>query len=122
MHDGISIEDACLFPPALMNEGAELLIEAGGTKRDLTRVFVDVEHPALSSGCRSGFEIEYRRIDSAEMDDSGEGEAAEAGADDCDGGVVVHGGFLRSEWGVLDARDERAESPPGEARGGFTGK
>ena len=119
MHDGISIEDACLFP-ALMNEGAELLIEAGGTKRDLTRVFVDVEHPALSSGCRSGFEIEYRRIDSAEMEDSGEGEATEAGADDCDG-VLVHGGFLRSEWGVLDARDERAESP-GEARRGFTGK
>ncbi len=119
MHDGISIEDACLFA-ALMNECAELVVEACGTKRDLARVFVDVEHPALGPSCWSGFEIEYRRIDSAEMEDSGEGEAAEAGADDCDG-VVVHGGFLRSEWGVLDARDERAESP-GEARGGFTGK
>jgi hypothetical protein len=71
--------------PALMNDLAERLVQVGGVQRDLPVLLVDVEHAALGSDVSAGLQVEHRGLDAASVQDTRQGQAAEAGADDRDG-------------------------------------
>ena len=68
---------------------AELVGEAGRFERELPVVLVDVELAALRAGLRPRLRLVDRGGDAVDVEDAGEGEAAEAGADDRDRGVIV---------------------------------
>jgi hypothetical protein len=54
-------------------------------ERELPVVLVDIELAALGAGLRRGLRLVDRRGDAVDVEDAGEGEAAEARADDRDG-------------------------------------
>ncbi len=69
---------------ALVDDRAELVGQAGRFERELAVVLVDVELAALRAGLRRGFRLVDRGGDAVDVEDAGEGEAAEARADDRD--------------------------------------
>jgi hypothetical protein len=78
-----------------MNLRVELAVQAGGVQRDLARVLVDVEHAALGAGVGRRLQVENGCLYAVDVQHPGQGEAAEAAADDRD--RVVR----RSGHGVL---------------------
>ena len=80
---------------ARQDEAAELLGEARRREGRLAGVVVDVEHPALRPRGRGRFRLVDRDRDVVDVQDAGEREAAESGADDRDGGM--HGGSSNLE-------------------------
>lgn len=87
----VAVEDPHLLA-AFEDEVAELRHQAGRLDRDLAVVVVDVEHAALRAGHRRGFGLVDRGRDAVDVQDAGQGESTEAGADDCDWGA--HRGLL----------------------------
>ncbi len=71
---------------ARADEVEEGLEESCGLEGDLAVVLVDVEQSALGPRARRDFGFVDRRRNSMEMENPGEGQAAETGADDRDGG------------------------------------
>ena len=69
---------------ALVDDRAELAREADRFERELPVVLVDVELAALRAGLPGGIRLVDRRGDAVDVQDAGEGEAAEARADDRD--------------------------------------
>ena len=69
---------------ALVDEAAELVEQAGRLQGELPVVLVDVELAALGAGAGRGLGLVDRRRDAVDVQDAGEGQAAEAGADDRD--------------------------------------
>lgn len=72
---------------ALVDDRAELIREAGRLERTLPVVFVQVELAALSPGLRRPVSLVNRDREPVDVQDAGEREAAEPGADDRDGSV-----------------------------------
>ena len=69
-------------------------MQAGRLQRELPVVVVDVEQAALRAGLGRGLGLVDRRRDAVDVQDAGEREAAEAGADDRDG--CRHGDSFRA--------------------------
>ena len=69
---------------ALVDDGAELVDQAGRLEGELPVVLVDVEHAALRARRRRGLGLVDRGRDAVDVQDAGEREAAESGADDRD--------------------------------------
>lgn len=76
--------------PAGVDDGAELLVQAGVAQGDLAVLLVDVQHAALGTGGGRFIEFVDRGGDAVDVQRSGERQAAEAAADDGDVGCV-HG-------------------------------
>ena len=75
---------------ALEDEPAELVGQACRVEGRLAAVVVDVQHPALGTRRRRRLRLVDGDRDAVDVQDAGEREAAEAGADDRD--VGAHGG------------------------------
>ncbi len=69
-----------------MDDGAELVHQAGGGERDLAVVQVDVQQAALRARVRGRLGLVDGGEEAVAMQHAGEHEAAEAGADDGDAG------------------------------------
>ena len=69
----------------LVDDGAERLREAGRRERGLPIWLMDVELAALRPSARRRLGLVDRRGDAMDVENAGEDEPAEAGADDCDG-------------------------------------
>ncbi|GAA3150389.1 hypothetical protein GCM10020001_087500 [Nonomuraea salmonea] len=69
---------------ALQHDGAEGVTEPGGFDRELAVVVVDVEHAALCPRIGRGFGFVDLDRYAVYVQDAGQGEAAEPGADDRD--------------------------------------
>ena len=78
---------------ALVDDRAELAGEAGRFQRELPVVLVHVELAALRAGVRRGLRLVDRRGNSVHVENAGECQAAETGADDRD--RSAHGGSSR---------------------------
>lgn len=74
---------------ALQDEATELVHQAGCVEGELAVAFVDVEHSALRTGRRGGLCLVDRDREAVEVQDTGQDEPAESGADDRD--RSVHG-------------------------------
>ncbi len=85
---------------ALQDEAAELLGQAGRLEGGLAVVVVDVEHPALGARGRRGLRLVDRGRDAVDVQDAGQDESAEAGADDRDVGAVMVAPWLSRAPGV----------------------
>jgi hypothetical protein len=93
-HGAVAVERARGLT-ALVDQGAETVDQAGGLQRDLSVMVMDVEQAALGAGLGRRFGLIDRRGDAVDVQDAGEDEAAETGADD--GDVRRHGRFP-SNW------------------------
>ncbi len=80
-HRAVRSSTRVASPPS-MDDRAERVGQAGGRERRLAVLLVDVEHAALRAASARGLGLVDRRRDAVEMQDAGEHEAAEAGADD----------------------------------------
>ena len=98
---------------ALVDDRAELVGEAGRFERELPVVLVDVELAALRAGLRRGLRLVDRRGDAVDVEDAGEGEAAEARADDrdwCRHGVSFReDGLERCSISILEQRSRHVK-------------
>lgn len=91
VHGGVLVEYAGGLA-AGMDQGTEAVVETGGAQGRLAVVFVDVEHAALGPGVPVRLQVEDGGFDAVDVQDAGQGQAAESGADDGDGVMGVHGG------------------------------
>ncbi len=73
--------------PAGVDQLLELLGQLGGAQGELSGVVVDVEHPALGPDVRAGLQVEDGGVEAVDVQHPGEGEPAEAAADDREGVV-----------------------------------
>jgi len=69
---------------ARQDEGAELVHQSRRLQCRLAGVVMDVEHPALRPRGGGGLRLVDRGRDAVDMEDTGQGQPAEAGADDRD--------------------------------------
>jgi hypothetical protein len=69
---------------ALVDDGVELVGEAGRGQGGLPVVLVQVELAALGPGLRRRLRLVDRGRDAVDVQDAGQGEAAQARPDDCD--------------------------------------
>ena len=83
------VEDAHRLA-ALVDDGAELLVQTGVAQGDLSVFLVDVEHSTLDASVRGCVEFVDGRCDAVHMQYAGQDQPGQSGTDDGDGWRVHH--------------------------------
>jgi hypothetical protein len=65
----------------------KFIVETSGPQSELAVVIVNIQQPALRSRIGRRFRLVDRRVNSVDVQDARERQAAEAGTNDCDLGI-----------------------------------
>ncbi len=106
------VEDPCRLA-ALQDEAAEVVDQACRPECRLAVVVVDVEHPALRARRRGGLRLVERGRDSVDVQDTGEREAAQPGADDRVGSIGSVGRGHDASFLIADRWTDTRRITPG---------